>query len=330
MKISITELQDLKNKVINGYKITQDEASKLVHTPLESLCSAANEIRKQFCKNSFDLCSILNGKCGKCSEDCKFCAQSIYHQTEITEYPIIEDNEKIIKEALYNHSKGISRFSIVTSGRGLNSKETDILCAAYKAITKNCNIALCASHGLLTLEQLNALKEAGVKRIHCNLETNKDFFSSICTTHTYEDRVSTISLAKSIGLEVCSGGIFGLGETWSDRISLAFELRQLGIKSVPINILRAIKGTALENQSAPLPDETRQIAAVFRFILPNAAIRMAAGRGLMPDKGRAVFLSGANACITGDMLTTAGVCVDEDLPMLKELGYDIIGTSKNF
>ena len=313
----------LKNNIIQGCKITCKEANELVHVPLEMLCNAANEIRAHFCENSFDVCSIFNGKCGKCSEDCKYCSQSAHYETEIAEYPMIDDKGKIVKEAIYNHSKGILRFSIVTSGRGLNNEETDITCANYQAITDNCGIALCASHGILTLEQLKALKTAGVKRIHCNLEANKDFFPQICTTHTYEDRVHTIKLAQSIGLEVCSGGIFGLGEGWHDRINLAFELRDLGIQSVPINILSAIKGTPLENNK-PLPlDEVRQIVAIFRFILPDAAIRMAAGRGIMVDKGKAVFLSGANACITGDMLTTAGVHVDEDMSIIKELGYKI-------
>ena len=317
------EFQKLKNSIINGHKITQEEVNVLLYTPLETLCNAANEIREYFCKNSFDICSIFNGKCGKCSENCKFCAQSIYHKTEINEYPMIENKEKILKESLYNQSKGILRFSIVTSGRGLSNEELNITCANYKFIMDNCNIALCASHGLLTIEQLKALKNAGVKRIHCNIETNKTFFSQICTTHTYEDRIDTIKLAQSIGLEVCSGGIFGLGESWSDRIALAFELRDLGIKSIPINILRAIKGTQLENNKNLLLDEIRQIVSIFRFILPDCAIRLAAGRGLMADKGEAVFLSGANACITGDMLTTAGVHIDEDLPMIKKLGYKI-------
>ena len=182
---------------------------------------------------------------------------------------------------------------------------------------------MCASHGLLTLEQLKALKNAGVERIHCNLETNKNYFPKICTTHTYEDRINTIKLAQSVGLEVCSGGIFGLDETWVDRIDLALELRELGIKSIPINILRMIKGTPLENNKTLPLAEIRLIVAIFRFILPDAAIRMAAGRGLFPDKGKEIFLSGSNACITGDMLTTAGVHVDEDMLIFNELGYKI-------
>jgi biotin synthase len=317
------DFQNLKNKIYSGYKITKKEANALVDMPLEALCKAANEIREYFCKDIFDVCSVFNGKCGKCSENCKFCAQSKFYKTEITEYPMIEDKEKLITEAVYNQSKGILRFSIVTSGRGLNDDEIDIACSNYHAIAENCNIALCASHGLLSLEQLLKLKNAGVKRIHCNIETNKIFFPQICSSHTYDDRVNTIKLAQSTGLEICSGGIFGLGETWPDRIDLAFELHELEIKSIPINILRAIKGTPLEsNKMLPLA-EIRKIVAIFRFILPDAAIRMAAGRGLMVDKGRAIFLSGANACITGDMLTTAGVHVDEDIPMLKELGYKI-------
>ena len=321
--MNTVHIQKLKNNIIGGHIITREEALALVDMPLEALCKAANEIREYYCRNSFDLCSIFNGKCGKCSEDCKFCAQSTFHKTGIAEFPMIDDCEKILREAVYNKSKGIKRFSIVTSGRALNDKEIDINCAIFQALRDKCGIALCASLGLLTLEQLQALKKAGVTRIHCNLETNKIFFPKICSTHTYEDRVNTIRLAMSAGMELCSGGIFGLGETWPDRIDFGFELRQLGIKSVPINILQPIKGTPLENQKKLEPIEIRRIVAVFRLILPDAAIRMAAGRGFLPDKGRSVFLSGANACITGDMLTTEGVHIDEDNPMLKELGYKI-------
>ena len=215
----------------------------------------------------------------------------------------------------------ILRFSIVTSGRGLSNKETAITCANYKAIADNCNIVLCASHGLLSNEQLKKLKAAGVSRIHCNLETSRSYFPNICTTHTYDDRINIIKAAQKIGFEICSGGIFGLGESWEDRIDMAFEIRKLGIKSIPVNILHAIKGTPLESNKPLSLAEVRRIVAVFRFILPDAVIRMAAGRGLMADKGRSIFLSGANACITGDMLTTAGVHVDEDMLMIKELGY---------
>ena len=308
-------------RIIKGELLTREEANSLIDAPLEELCKAADEIRRHFCGTKFDVCSIFNGKCGKCSENCKFCAQSVFHKTEISEYSMIENAEKIVQEANYNHSKGIQRFAIVTSGRGLSDKEAAIVCANYKAVADSCAIGLCASHGLLTARQLENLKESGVTRIHCNLETGRNYFPNICTTHTYDDRVNTIKAAQKIGLEICSGGIFGLGESWADRIDMAFDLRELGVKSVPINALQAIPGTPLEGQKPLLPAEIRRIVAIYRFILPDAAIRMAAGRGLLSDKGRSLFQSGANACITGDMLTTAGVHVDEDMPMIQELGF---------
>jgi biotin synthase len=316
-------LQQLRDKIINGYLITKKDALTLVTAPLETLVKCANEIREYFCGRNFELCSIFNGKCGSCTEDCKFCVQSAKYNTGVTIIPLVTDKDVLIKDACFNEQKGIKRFSIVTSGRGLNADETKEVCENYKAIKNGCNILLCASHGILTYDQLLMLKNAGVTRIHCNIETSRNFFTNVCTTHTYDQRTETIKSAKKAGLEVCSGGIFGLGETWNDRIDMAFDLRELGTVSVPINILRPIKGTPLENNKPISAEEVQRIVAIFRFILPSTSIRMGAGRGLMDDKGQAVFLAGANACISGDMLTTSGVHVDEDVPMLRKLGFEI-------
>lgn len=315
-------LEQLKTKVLSGNMVTREEALSLQHLKLDALCAAANEIRSRFCGNGFDICTIINGKSGRCTEDCKYCAQSAHYSVKIDEYPLLS-TDTVVKEAAYNHSKGILRFSIVTSGKRLTDAEVDEICANYRAIRQRCPIALCASHGLLSYEQFVKLKEAGVTRYHNNLETSRQFFQSVCTTHTFDEKIETIKAAQRAGLMVCSGGIMGLGETMEDRIDMALELRGLGIKSVPVNILNPIKGTPFEERPSLGNYEVCRIIAIYRFLLPDAALRLAGGRGLLHDKGRSVLCSGANAAISGGMLTTSGISIDDDLKMLSELGFEV-------
>lgn len=315
-------VNNLKRKVIEGYKINKDEAMTLAASDFQILSASAKEIQNFYCGNSFDFCTIVNGKSGKCSEDCKYCAQSSFYKTKVEEYPLLNTTE-LERQAKNNASKGILRYSVVTSGRNLADYEVDLLCKGYEEISKNINISLCASHGLLNLEDFKKLKKAGVSRYHNNLETSRKMFPSICTTHTYEEKIHTIKMAQKAGLEVCSGGIIGLGETMEDRIEMALELREIGITSVPINVLNPIPGTPFENISPLSLEEISRTVAVYRFILPQKAIRLAGGRGLLSDKGRLAFESGSNAAISGDMLTTSGIDVDEDFKMVKTLGYKV-------
>lgn len=310
----------LKDKILSGYNITYNEALSLIETPLNELLEAADEIRKHFCSNIFDICSIINAKSGKCSENCKFCAQSAHYKTNISEYPLL-DKETIIKNALYMAEKGVLRFSIVTSGKALTDKDVEILADTIKEIKSKSNISICASLGLLTDENFKKLKDAGLERVHNNLETSENFFSSVCTTHTFDDKINALKAALQSGLSVCSGGIIGLGESMQDRIDLAFSLKELGIKSVPLNILSPVKGTPYENNKPLSEEEILKTISIFRFILPDAFIRLAGGRALLSDKGKKAFLSGANAAITGDMLTTYGISVDTDMQIIKETGY---------
>lgn len=315
-------LKQLTNKIINeNYHISKNEATDLLNTDLKELSYCAEQIRKKFCGNKFDMCSIINGKSGKCSENCKFCAQSAHYKTNIKEYPLL-DTDSIFKEAKYNSDKKVKRFSIVTSGKKLTEQEIDSVCKTYEKINKECNIMLCASMGLLTEQQFIKLKNAGVSRYHCNLETSRNFFPKICTTHTYDDKINTINLAKKAGLEICSGGIFGLGETFQDRIDMFFELYNLGIKSVPVNVLNPIKNTPFENNNILSQEEILRTVAIARFILPDAFIRLAGGRLLFKDKGVSMFSSGANATITGDMLTTNGTSIAEDFDTINKLGFE--------
>lgn len=316
----MASIKNLEEHIYQGHLATKEEALSLLSLPIEELCQAANRIRMHFCGSLFDLCSIINGKSGRCSENCRYCAQSAHYHAKIEEYPLL-DADSIVSQAKHNADQGVLRYSIVTSGRALEDSEIDSLCGMIQKIKEQRPIEVCVSPGLLNEAQYRRLFHAGASRVHNNLEASEAFFPNICTTHTFADKRSAIKAAKAAGMQVCSGGILGLGETMEDRIDLALALRELGITSVPINVLNPIPGTPLENQPPLSYKEIRQTIAVFRFLLPKAAIRLAGGRGLMPDKGKACFLSGANAAISGDMLTTSGITIENDLKIIKECGF---------
>lgn len=311
---------DIAKKIIGGKRLQpSDDLNFLLTTPLEKLQAGAALIQEKFFGKRVDLCTIINGKSGRCSENCKYCAQAARHHTGISEYDFLP-SEKILAVALANEKAGVNRFAIVTSGRALDGKNFERAIETYKILRAELKIDLCASHGILSAEQLQRLRAAGVKRYHHNLETSRRFFPQICTTHTFNDRITTIKLARAAGLEICSGGIIGMGETWQDRIDLAFELAALEIKSIPINILDAISGTPLENLPRLSTEEILRTVAIFRYINPSANIRFAAGRKFLPDGGASAFLHGASAAITGNMLTTSNINIQSDLKLLAQLG----------
>lgn len=315
-------VQTLKEKILNGLQITREEALLLTQQPLNELCQAADELREHFCKNTFDLCSIINGKSGKCSEDCKFCSQSNHFCTAAQEYQLL-DSQTVLKEAQHNEKRGVIRFSIVTSGKALTEDEVDEVCDTYRQLNAESQISLCASHGLLSYPQLVKLKESGVTRYHNNLETSRKYFPNVCTTHTYDDKINTLKNAQKAGLEVCSGGIIGMGETMEDRIDMVLELRELGVTSIPVNVLNPIPGTPFGDLQKLTEEDLCRVVSIFRFLIPNGAIRLAGGRGNLTDKGKSAFQSGANAAISGDMLTTEGITIQDDLIVLDQLNYTV-------
>lgn len=316
-------MKKLAEEIIAGRRLKRGEdLSFLLNTDLNELLEGADMIRESLCGNRVDLCTIINGRSGGCSEDCKFCAQSSHHKTNVERYNFLEP-EIIVEDCKKNEANGVHRYSIVTAGRTLTGKDFDKAIEAYQKMREECNIELCASHGFLTEEEFVRLKEAGVSMYHENIETSKRNFPNICTTHTYEDKIYEIELAKKTGLRVCSGGIIGMGETWDDRIDMAVSLSELGVDSIPINALMPIKGTYFENLDPLSEDEILRTVAIFRYINPAAYIRMAAGRNYFKDGGAKAFLSGANATITGDMLTTVGNNTAQDKKMLTDLGFDI-------
>ena len=315
-------IENLKNEVITGRGVSREYALFFIDANLDELCRAANEIRMRFCGNKFEICSIINAKSGRCSEDCKYCAQSAHYKVEIEQYPLL-DSERILSAAKKDESEGVQRFSPVTSGRKLTDAELESLSESLNKIKSQTNLKICASCGLLSSDDLRKLKESGLSRYHNNLESSENFFRKVCSTHTTEDKIKTINAAKNLEIEICSGGIIGLGESWEDRVDMAFQLNKLEVVSIPINMLNPIPGTPYENNRVIDNDEMCRVCAIFRFINPKTFIRLAGGRGLLEDKGRRCLRSGANALISGDMLTTAGITIRQDLDMISELGFEI-------
>ncbi len=317
-------IDQLVNSVINGDYLSKSDDFSFIHTtPIYDLCSAADRIRKYYCSDHADLCTIINGRSGRCSENCKFCAQSSHYHTNTKNYSFLSQ-EEILADAKHLDTLGIHRYSIVTAGRTLEGEDLTHALDTYSALAKNTNFSLCASHGFLTKYAFEKLKASGVTRYHANIETSRRYFPQICTSHTYEDKLSCIQLAKEAGLEVCSGGILGLGETMQDRIDMAFDLRELQVDSIPLNILTPIPGTPLEQFKPISEEEFLRSIAMFRFVYPTVTIRLAAGRSNLTNYGELAFLSGANGTITGDMLTTSGSNIESDKNLLQKLNYSLL------
>lgn len=315
----------LADEIISGKRIKRgDDLSDFISCDLKELCEGADKIREHFIGDKVDLCSIINGRSGRCPEDCKYCAQSAHHKTECEVYDFLAE-EKILDACKLNESEGVHRFSIVTAGRALTGEEFAKAISSYKRMKEECKIDLCASMGFLSRQQLHELHEAGVTSYHHNIETSRRNFPNICTTHTYDMKIETLKMVKEEGLAVCSGGIIGMGETWEDRLDMAVSLSEIPADSIPINALMPIKGTPLEGLERISEDDILRTVAFFRYINPTAEIRLAAGRALLTNDGELAFKSGASATITGDMLTTvACATIRSDKEMLKNMGRDAI------
>ena len=321
MSMNILQLAD---EIIDGRRLLRGEdLSYFITCDYDALCEGADKIRKHFVGDKVDLCSIVNGRSGKCPEDCKYCAQSAHYHTDCNVYDFLSE-EELLEACKLNERGGVDRFSIVTAGRNLSGEEFEKALSAFKRMKEECDIELCASMGFLNREQFRRLKEIGVDRYHHNIETSKRFFSHICTTHTYEQKFATLNVLKEEGMRICSGGIIGMGETWEDRIDMAISLSEVSVDSIPLNALMPIKGTPLEKQERLTEEDIVRTVAIFRYINPTAHIRLAAGRALMENDGKKAFEAGASATITGNMLTTvAKATIQNDREMLSLMGREI-------
>jgi biotin synthase len=312
----------LARRIIQGQDLTRDEARSLFALQGDArhdLFYAAHKVRRHFHGNRVTFCSILPTKFGNCSEDCKFCAQSGHFDTGITPHPMMEP-EPVAEAMRFARDHGASAFGIVNSGRGPTRKEWPQLLEVIRATQEVDGICHCVDIGSLDAEQARDLKAAGVRRVNHNLETSREFYPEIVTTHTWDDRVETARHVKQAGLELCSGCIFGMGESIDDRVSVAFSLKELNPHVVPINFLNAIPGTPLAHLPPLRPMEILQIVAVMRLILPRVDLKVAGGREKnLRDLQSWIFYVGATSALIGNYLATPGRPHHEDLQMIDDL-----------
>ncbi|HEY3857147.1 MAG TPA: biotin synthase BioB [Verrucomicrobiae bacterium] len=322
------EIAGMTARVISGGEVTRDEALQLF--ALEStaeifdLMAGANRVREHFKGNKIHLCSIVNAKAGACSENCSFCAQSSFYQTDSPRYGFI-DPEPVVDASNEAGRNGVTALGLVAAWKGLNEGPMlDEVCDRIRELKDGGKTRPDASLGIIKSQRVaDRLKEAGLECYGHNLETSKRFFPQQCSTHTYEDRLGTISYLKKAGIKICSGGIIGMGETREDRCDLAFSLKEVGANVVPINILNPIKGTPFANNPPLPPMEILKTIACFRFILPRQEIMIAGGRTVnLRDMQSMVFMAGASALMVGNYLTTLNQPVEKDLQMLRDLGLD--------
>lgn len=291
---------------------------RLLSVPLDELLPIANSQRKSGVGNQIEICGVINAKSGTCGEDCKFCAQSSHYCTSIEEYPL-KTKKEIIQAAKEAKRNGAERFGVVTSGNRLTLEEVKVIADAIMDFPE-IGILPCASLGALTEEAFSLLKEAGLTRYHHNIETSENFYKSIVSTHDYSERINTIKNAKKAGLEVCSGGILGMGESWQDRIDMALLLKELEVDSVPMNFLVPIKGTPLEDAPRIAPLDAIRAIAIFRIILQDVVIKIVAGREtVLKDFQEMMYSAGANGMMVGGYLTIAGRSVEEDQALIEEI-----------
>ena len=314
-------IRSCMDKVLAGGSVTVDEAERLLATSdVMILADCANTITRKFNGDVVDVEALINAKSGKCPEDCSFCAQSTFYDTGINKYPLLP-KEEIVEQAEMAKAGGATNFCLVCAYRSPPEKDFEQICETITAIKEQVGTEVNVSLGFMTPERARRLKQLGVKRYNHNLEAAESYFSKICTTHDFADRVSTARIVKEAGLELCCGGIIGMGETPRQRIELAFSIAALNPEEVPMNILIGREGTPLEAMGTIEPMDAIKAIAVWRFIMPKTILKIAGGREVhLKEKDRLALKAGANGIITGGYLTTGGNQPNKDIMMIKEIG----------
>jgi biotin synthase len=316
-------VEKMTDEVLAGASLKSVDALRLseVSGPdLYLLFAEASRIREHYKGNGASLCSIINAKSGRCPENCAFCAQSAFHTTDAQVYPLVDEDE-LVRCARSAEQNGARCYGIITSGTGIKpGAELEKICRALRRIKEETTIEPSCSLGILGVETAQRLKDAGMVTYHHNLETSRTFFPNICTTHDYEDDVETVRAVKQVGLRVCCGGIFGLGEAFSHRVEMAETLRELDVDTVPINFLNPVEGTRLADANFLTPMECLKIIAIYRFMLPEKSLTVCGGRERnLRELQSWIFLAGASGMMTGNYLTTPGRAPEQDRQMLTDL-----------
>lgn len=315
------EILDLAEDLVAGRRLTFAEATALAQTPDDdfwAMIAAADRLRRNFRGTAVSFCAIVNARSGACDQDCAFCAQSGRYRTEAPIYPLVEPS--VIGEAARRAgAAGAGRFSLVTSGRALGKRDLEKALAGVQAIAA-AGVKPCASLGVLNSTTLAALKEAGLTRYHHNLEAAESHYPRVCTTRTYADNLRVLRDARAAGLEICAGCLFGIGETWEQRVELLLALEDLAVDAVPINFLIPIPGTPLADRPRPAPRDCLRILALARFCLPTRDIRVCGGRDNLGPLAGMLFFAGASGLMIGDLLTTKNPQMESDRRMTSALG----------
>ena len=316
-------LQKLKEQVLRGSHISKEEAEWLAVQPnKEALYEAAHEITRARASEEFDMCSIINAKSGRCPENCKWCAQSSHYKTQADVYDLV-NKEECLRYALHNEAQGEARFSLVTSGRKPSSKNMEKLCEAARHMRRHSSIQLCASLGLLNEDEMRALHDAGITRYHCNLETAPSYFPQLCSTHTQEEKLRTLQAARNVGMDICSGGIIGMGESKEDVVDMLMELREIQPEALPINFLLPIKGTPLgDNDISGLTTEyCMKVLCLARLMVPQSDIRCADGREVYFKGEEKKLLSVVDSIFASGYLTAGGQGIQDTIKTIEDAGF---------
>lgn len=319
------KFQDLAEKSIAGERLARAECEAVLHCPDErilELLDAAYRVRLRFCGRRVHLHMLINAKSGLCPEDCHYCSQSRVSTAEIERYPLLSV-ERLLEGAHRAKEAQSRRFCIVMSGRGATDREVDQLAQAVRRIKQEVDIGICCSVGLLTEQKARRLREAGVEQLNHNLNTSERFYPQICTTHTYQDRVNTLVAARKAGLKLCTGAIFGQGESDEDIIDVSLALRDLEPQSIPVNFLIPIPGTPFEKMPAPTPQHCLKILCLMRLLNPRQEIRVSAGREVHLRSLQPLALYPANSVFVSGYLTEPGQAYQETWKMIEDLGFEI-------